>query len=131
VPGGQRRQHGLRAGGQAEHASTLVDAHAVAAGAGLQHEAPVGVEVEPGMVRRHVRIVQHDLVVERTAQVHRPGGHVPGLLHPAVGVEQLDLRHAERGSGGRQRVGGHEGRFHCHRPLAPGAAAGVQPKPCR
>jgi hypothetical protein len=98
------RQRGLLAGSQ----PALAQCHAIAAVGHAEQQPAVGRRRQHRMVRRHVRVVQHAGVVQRTAQRHRPGMHVQRAAHPAVAVEQLDQREAVFG-----------------------AAAGVQPNPSR
>ena len=49
-------------------------------------------QVDGGVMRRDVRLGQHDVVVEGAADRHRPALDAPGLAHHAVAVERLEQR---------------------------------------
>ena len=71
------------------------------------------VTAAPYMVRRHVRVGQHNVVVERAPDRQRPALHVDQAHAVAGGVDHFDLR--EPRGHGRQR----------------GSAFGFHPNPCR
>ena len=45
---------------------------------------------ELGVARRDVRVVEHDVAVDRAADAHRPRGDAHGLARQAVAIQQLD-----------------------------------------
>ena len=55
-----------------------------------RHAFRAGDEIERRVVRGDVRIAEHDLVVERAADRHRPVLDAPRLAHEAVAVERLE-----------------------------------------
>ncbi|MFO1266161.1 MAG: hypothetical protein U1F25_01295 [Rubrivivax sp.] len=52
----------------------------------------VGRFLDDGVVRRDVRVFEHEVVVDRAADGHRPRGHRQCVAHAAVAVEHLDAR---------------------------------------
>jgi hypothetical protein len=63
--------------------------HRVADGEG---HAALTVGIDAQMLRGHVRVVEHELVVERAARTQRPLRHAHAVAHVAVAVQHLQQR---------------------------------------
>jgi hypothetical protein len=50
------------------------------------------VAAQLGVQRRHVRIVKHQIGVERATDLHRPAVNQGALQHPVITIEPLDQR---------------------------------------
>jgi len=68
--------------------------HAIAAVQHFQRQVAAFIKLQARVVRRHMRVVNDDVVVDGPAQRHRPGVHVHQPLRPAVAPFQLDQREA-------------------------------------
>ena len=110
-----RRQGCLLVAAQLQAAAAVFEAHAIAAVADAQAQLPVGARRDRRVVRGHVRVGQHDVIVQRAADGERPRVHVDQPDTVAHGVDHLGLRKPGRGSRRHQR----------------GSVFVVHPNPCR